>query len=1132
MADTDFNSTQGPTDPASPTPSPLHKGTRSRLIVKIIAGLIVVLVLLTLIAPTLLSTGPVLSIALRKVNEKLTGHVEVSSLSLGWFSGVLVQGVRVFDSTNAQIAQLNRLSIPIPLWKAALGRYDLGNVVCEGLSFDAKYDEKHRLNFEQLVKQSPAETTSAPPSPTPPSTPAGPPTPGAAAPPAKLPSISGNITITDCQGTIAQLGKPTVYLTRLKGNVQIPNINEPITDQLEAGIRVGELKESMLTAEGTAAVVKDNQIDIGAGEVHQKVDLTDLDLSAAGPFLADVKTLGGFFGFHLNVDLTNGKTPGGVTLTASAHDVHYARTTGPAVNEKLIQLNVKGDLNGDDKSTLQQIKNLVVTLKAGDTDAPAIDLLAEVPNATLGGTPSADFRLVYLSADLAKLQKEFAAVPLGQLGTIVNSGVLKISSAGRYDGHLLNINSFNVDADNLYVNRQFADGKQANALAGEGLKVSVVAAADLSRGSGGDGSVEVKTLSVTDAGQIIDIHKDGDGEFLLTLPARGGMSGHGSISLALQLGSLDQIAGVLTQTGSKPAAGGLHSGKLTGTVALVASAQDKTSFAANLNLNDLAINSSSGAVPIQPVNFTFNAATDRSSGTTVVDKANLTSGIATMSLTAPIVVTESAGKRNISGGLKIDGNLSDLSSTLAAYKGKKTGDYPYRGTYSLSENITSKDNGTFLKGGLQLTNFESYNATGTTFSEKQVAIANDLALDAAADDESIAINTLSVAMQSSGALNISINNGSVHHLQTTRDLNLQPTLDYDLAKLWPVIQPIMGDEYKTLKITGQFKKQFNITGSYPANQPSTIAIKTLHADGDLAVATFDYNGLNLQNFIVPFTLDNGKLVTVYANKPVGQNTAAPAVANGGTLDLSNLTIDLTQEPPRLSAPANKLLISKLTINPLFANSFLAKYLNNPVFTGSDASGLMELMFVDCDALPMGSLVTQAVASNTGKADLKLSLTDLNIGFQGISGLASALKQDSFVANVKDGTVAVSRGLSTEHFVFASGTYSINIDGTVRLADEAFVPMSLSVGPMTAIVDRAFGVHDKNVLKYLPDRITVPLKGTVHHASVDMDQTLQRLLAEAGTKAVTNGLLNGNAGNPNDSPLGGLLNRLQKKKKSN
>jgi len=143
-----------------------------------------------LAAPTLLSTGPVVSGILAQVNKQLNGKVEVASLSLGWFTGVKVDGVRVTDASGTQIAGIDHAAVGYPLWKALTGKFALGEIPLDGVSFDAKLDANHQLNFAQLVK--PSSTTPSPANTT---------TLGSESKPSKLPAISANLTLTNCHGT-------------------------------------------------------------------------------------------------------------------------------------------------------------------------------------------------------------------------------------------------------------------------------------------------------------------------------------------------------------------------------------------------------------------------------------------------------------------------------------------------------------------------------------------------------------------------------------------------------------------------------------------------------------------------------------------------------------------------------------------------------------------------------------------------------------------------------------------------------------------------------------------------------------------------------------------------------------------
>jgi hypothetical protein len=1139
-----------------------------------------------------------------------------------------VEGIRVFDSSNSQIAELDRLVIPLPLWKALIGKLTLGNVVCDGLSADARYDAQHQLNFGQLVKEKPSTSSGT----TPPAAPVE-------SRPSRLPDISGSVRLTNCRATVSEPGKPTVFISHVEGLVTIPNINSVITDALDLTLRTGDSPEGSLDLSGSAAAIRQNQIALDHADIHQKIALANVDLQTVLPFVpasVGVDRLAGTVGVEIAVDVTGGKNAvidasitgkkpvaiGGTALKGDTFKTDTFIATVPKLtavfpdglgNWQSSRIKVGSDAGSSpmmlkvDQGQItaladllpQSILNLIHNDKPGSSGRLVVDstfdLARSIPQlrntfrlparillqsgaftekVMLNMTPTlADFSetldttpIVGMDVpaagpsrpiNIAPIHLAMSTADFGGGGTIpdlrkVNVTVASKSINGQFQGATLadlngtltanltgamdEVKQFLPDSKLIVAgNLEMKIGETGSlALAPYESALTVnVAGHDLQYSSDGITTASEPMLQLNASA---DLHGSAGGsvqsmpKFLLTLvtsriqaPITMALvnanfataakslldqlqSGHLQIDVP-DLKSLSEEARAFSRPAKPATAGEKAPPPVQVAGGSFAMSGDVSHDAAGLKIN---LNNIAG----RKIAFTRGAAVFPAGP---VDLKALI-GIQTQS-------GQSIAQQLANINAKITGNLAQLSQLYAASGGEKPDAYPYRGDLTATENVGLHLNTITLSGGAQIAKFQCYTGSTVAFSEDLLSLDNDIALTTTTDDESIAISSLTVNTQSSGALKIALKNGSIHHLLTTRDMQLQPTMDYDLAKLWPIVQPIMGDDYKTLKITGQFQKQFNITGNYPAGQPSTVAIKTLHADGDLSVATLDYDGLNLQNLIVPFDLDNGKLVTVYAGKPAGQNTAAPAVANGGPLDLGNLTIDLTQSPPRLSAPANKILVSKLTINPLFANMFLARYLNNPVFTGNNnASGLLDLALDRCDALPMGDLVKQAVPANTGSANLKFSIANLHIGFAGIRGLSAVLKEDSFAASVNDGTVAVARGLATEHIHLVSGEYSLGFDGTVRLADEAFVPLNLSLGPVSVFAQKVIGTHDQKILSALPQTFNVPLRGTVSHASIDAGSVAKQL-ASIVVKIEGSHLLGGD--NNGKNPLGGLLKGLGK-----
>jgi len=383
-------------------------------------------------------------------------------------------------------------------------------------------------------------------------------------------------------------------------------------------------------------------------------------------------------------------------------------------------------------------------------------------------------------------------------------------------------------------------------------------------------------------------------------------------------------------------------------------------------------------------------------------------------------------------------------------------------------------------------------------------------------------------------------------------------LQYDLAKLWPIVHPMLltpgqPDPYADVKLAGAFTKSLTLGGSYPAGAPFTEAIKPLTLDADLAVADFEHGGLIVKDLDLPVTLRNGQAVSAFPDGRI----APVATANDGQLDLSRITVDLTADPPRVSMPADKPLLTHATINPLFTDSWLNKFVNNPVFVGAQqATGLVDVTVVRCDRVPAGSLLQQAVPANDGTLTLRTSLTDLHVGSPQIGSLLGLLlrqdgaaQPDSFVANVRDATVTLAHGVATQDMTFQTGRYQLPFTGDVILASQTFRNYSVGV-PGAALAQLA--TRDPNILGRVPAVVPVPITGTLSSPHIDLaaaaGQMVQKMLTNPGLLAnILAGQLNPQGGNnagaaggngaaatsqPTDDPaaaLGNLLNALGKKK---
>ncbi len=325
---------------------------------------VILLLLIALIAliPTIASTAPARAYVLNKVNQNLHGRLQVDDWSFGWGGNLRVDGVRLFDDAGRQILELPHLAAHVAISNAIRGKYDLGKVVIDGLDFLAVRDPDGTLNFAKLAKSKPA--------------PAVPPIakqPGEKSKPSptRVPDIRAELVLQNCRGTIEdKLQGRTARLVSLDGDVNITDINQPITETIKAVIALGDAKPGKLSVEGRTALVKNNVLLsdpadlLHQGEVEQKVSLVDLNLASLAPFLGSgtgVTELSGIGNGELNVHLKpmqNGVVDAKLVLTT-------LRAGGPAL---------KGDTLAAD--TLEvTVPATMISLSPGESDVQAARLV-------------------------------------------------------------------------------------------------------------------------------------------------------------------------------------------------------------------------------------------------------------------------------------------------------------------------------------------------------------------------------------------------------------------------------------------------------------------------------------------------------------------------------------------------------------------------------------------------------------------------------------------------------------------------------------------------------------------------------------------------------------------------------------
>lgn len=550
---------------------------------------------------------------------------------------------------------------------------------------------------------------------------------------------------------------------------------------------------------------------------------------------------------------------------------------------------------------------------------------------------------------------------------------------------------------------------------------------------------------------------------------------------------------------------------------------------------------------------------------------------AKLTMPLPIVITNPGDPNQIDahGTIKIDGTLADATPLLQVLQGAPQ-PLPYGGTYDLNQNLGTgaAAAGKLLRlaGSIDITNFQMLDDNGNVvYTEPTVAIKNDLdyivgktlpttnPTDRARSTDQAIVRSLTVDMPTSQALAINFSGrvADPFNKRVIRGLGASPAaeldLTYDLAKLWPIIKPMLAPDiqakYKDLKVVGKEKRAFTLSGYFPMARTTNESIRHLNADGGLALDELDLpQGLTITNEDLPFKMVNGVVQTAVAAHPqtIGADTTQPIVANTaicnqGAIDLSDLMLDLGQPSPVLTIPKNHKLLQSVRVNPVLAGTLGA---GNLLFKdATQANGLLDVTVVECDAVPLGDLITQAASAN---ATILYSVSDLSIDGPVPQILSSKLNLggQGLHGGIQNGKLTLANGEVDNDFTFniiryvqptpvagqtdtSGATSATPTDTSAAQLVPVNLPLKFSGGVLLASgalknfqVDVPQGLLPSRIASAFSGGLFIPLTGTTDHPTLDIQKALEE---NAGS-----GLLNG-AGNGN-SGVGGLLDGFLKKKK--
>ncbi|HZZ43153.1 MAG TPA: hypothetical protein VFE58_09465 [Tepidisphaeraceae bacterium] len=292
-----------PTNPESNDKPARKKSGWGRRILIGAAVLVVLLMILVLLIPTIASMGFVRSIVVGKVNDNLNGKVAIDDYSLSWTGGIDANGISVSDTNGQKVVELKKVHTDLTLFDAIKGQFNLGKVVVDGLRLNVVKNPDGSTNLDHLAKST-TTTTSNTSSTT--STPAA--SPSSTSAKGTLPDVKAEVVLSDCQATVSGTGVPAPITVAFSGSVNVPDINQAITDTINAVLTIGGQPAGKIDLTGTASVIKNNAVDEKTASASQKITIQGVELANANAFVpaALVTKLQGVTDGNITLDLKDG----------------------------------------------------------------------------------------------------------------------------------------------------------------------------------------------------------------------------------------------------------------------------------------------------------------------------------------------------------------------------------------------------------------------------------------------------------------------------------------------------------------------------------------------------------------------------------------------------------------------------------------------------------------------------------------------------------------------------------------------------------------------------------------------------------------------------------------------------------
>ncbi len=184
-------------------------------------------------------------------------------------------------------------------------------------------------------------------------------------------------------------------------------------------------------------------------------------------------------------------------------------------------------------------------------------------------------------------------------------------------------------------------------------------------------------------------------------------------------------------------------------------------------------------------------------------------GLADIAMSTPIKITKTGAGHSLDGAITVNGQIQNITGLLEALDAKTPGSvYPYQGAYAMTQAFTSDpaSGNTTLKGSITATDFKVLQNGKASFTEQKLAIANDCLFNFSSARLRRKTSSTSIPSRSTcspaGALKLKRQSCVLSDPDKSRTIDPRPSAgrrsaDYDLAKLQPIIKPMIAADPKS-----------------------------------------------------------------------------------------------------------------------------------------------------------------------------------------------------------------------------------------------------------------------------------------------------------------------------------------------